>query len=61
MRKYIVIDICKSCTGQYNLQIVADYTDREEARNDAQQRNEKNTNKYHFYKVYIISIPLLTV
>lgn len=61
MRKYIVIDIYKSCTGQYNLQIVAEYTDREKARNDARQRNESNTNKNHYYKVYIISIPLLTI
>ena len=44
MRKYIVIDICKN-SGQYNLQIVAEYTDREKARNDARQRNESNTNK----------------
>lgn len=61
MRKYIVIDICKSRSGRYNLQIVASYTDRDKARNDAQQRNENNTNKFHFYKVYIISHPLLTV
>ena len=44
MRKYIVIDICKQ-SGKYNLQIVAQYTDREKARNDAQQRNESNTDK----------------
>lgn len=55
MRKYIVIDICKQ-SGKYNLQIVAQYTDREKARNDAQQRNESNTNKNHYYKVYIISM-----
>lgn len=46
MRKYIVIDICKQ-SGKYNLQIVAQYTDREKARNDAHQRNESNTNKNH--------------
>lgn len=59
MRKYIVIDICKH-SGQYNLQIVADCTDREKARNDARQRNESNTNKNYYYKVYIISHPLLS-
>lgn len=59
MRKYIVIDICKH-SGLYNLQIVAEYTDREKARNDARQRNESNTNKNHYYKVYIISYPLLS-
>lgn len=59
MRKYIVIDICKN-SGQYNLQIVAEYTDREKAQNDAQQRNESNTNRNHYYKVYIISHPLLS-
>ena len=59
MRKYIVIDIRKN-SGQYNLQIVAEYTDREKARNDARQRNESNTNKNHYYKVYIISYPLLS-
>lgn len=59
MRKYIVIYICKH-SGLYNLQIVAEYTDREKARNDARQRNESNTNKNHYYKVYIISHPLLS-
>lgn len=60
MRKYIVIDICKN-SGQYNLQIIAEYTDREKARNDARQRNESNTDKkHHYYKVYIISHPLLS-
>ena len=60
MRKYIVIDICKQ-SGKYNLQIVAQYTDREKARNDAQKRNESNTDKkHHYYKVYIISHPLLS-
>lgn len=44
MRKYIVIDIYKH-SDKYNLQIVAEYTDREKARNDARQRNESNTDK----------------
>ena len=61
MRKYIIIDICKHSSGLYNLQIVAEYTDREKARNDARQRNESNTDKkHHYYKVYIISHPLLS-
>lgn len=61
MRKYLVFQITKFLNGEYATRVVAEYTDREEARDDAQQRNESNTNRNHYYKVYIISHPLLTI
>lgn len=53
MKKYLIMEAMKFLNGTYATRVVAEFDASEQA-------HESNTNRNHYYKVYIISHPLLS-